>query len=981
MTDYGRAANYPWHAYRANIQALTLSEGITTIGKQAFLSCTSLQSVVIPNSVTSIADYAFGSCSALQEVTLGDNIESMGAYAFNGSRNIVKTNVSSADVLAGISFPNTAANPVSFSKSFYVNGVEVTDVVLSDAVTSIGAYAFINCSNIKTLSIPATVTSIDATAFQNCSNLTVLCEEGTFAETFLKENDIKYQIDRSDATATGVAGPGSNWYWYADTKTLLIEGRYNMTSMSRRQDYGWYPYRNDAENIIISEGIQNIPAAAFTAFVNVKSIVIPDSVDTIQGNAFSSCTSLEEITIGTGLKQVYNYAFASCGKLKVVNIKDLAAWCGITFASSSANPLYRAHTLYLNGVELVDVVIPEGVTSIGSRAFYSNTAIKSVTLPSTLETISAYAFHSCSNLESVSFSGIKSVGSYAFYGCAKLKIVNTTDLAAWASANFFDSRANPVFRYHNLYVNGSLVTDLVIPEGVTSLGTYAFRAVFSTNSITIPESLETYDSTSLAFNINAATVYGVPGTIAEEIAANKTQCKATFVNIAEKAAVAPESVTLNKDSINLSVGSATVLVATLDPADATSDLTWTSDSAAVTVDNGVVTAVSAGTAVITVETANGLTDTCTVVVTEQDVPVMGVALNMTKVTLVEGNTITLEAIVTPDNAATKEVGWMSDATGVALVDNGVVTAVSAGTATITVTTVDGEKTATCIVTVIEAPETPEPPATVAVESVQLDTDAAVLTEGDTLTLTATVNPANATNKAVTWSTNNPDVATVDNGLVTAVSAGTATITVTTVDGAKTATCTIEVEAAAPSDVPVENIEFAVGTSTTMYVGATGTFEIIFTPENTTQKNLYWESTNPDVLYVDELGNFEALEVSDEEIIVTVVSLDNDSLYAECYVTIKNTASAESVSLNATKLGLNKGDTAKLVATVSPADAVNKEVNWISSDDTIVVVDAEGNLNAVGTGVATITVTTVDGGFEATCQVIVSAGNETPSIPW
>ena len=134
--------------------------------------------------------------------------------------------------------------------------------------------------------------------------------------------------------------------------------------------------------------------------------------------------------------------------------------------------------------------------------------------------------------------------------------------------------------------------------------------------------------------------------------------------------------------------------------------------------------------------------------------------------------------------------------------SGKVTAVGAGTATITATAVDGsEKYDTCTVTVTKT----------SVTGVTLDQTSLTLTEGDSETLTATVEPSNATNKNVTWSSSDPNVATVENGVVTAVGAGTATITVTTEDGGKTATCTVTVER---PYVPPANPNYRIDVTTT-----------------------------------------------------------------------------------------------------------------------------------------------------------------------
>jgi len=180
------------------------------------------------------------------------------------------------------------------------------------------------------------------------------------------------------------------------------------------------------------------------------------------------------------------------------------------------------------------------------------------------------------------------------------------------------------------------------------------------------------------------------------------------------------------------------------------------------------------------------------------VAVTGVSLNKNATTIAIGANETLTATITPANADNQAVTWSSNNTAVATVNQtGKVTGVSAGTATITVTTQDGNKTATCTITV------PDPSADpVAVTGVSLNKTSTSLTVGATETLTATVAPANATNQAVTWSSNNTAVASVDQtGKVTAVAAGTATITVTTLDGNKTAMCTVTVSAAVTPTVP------------------------------------------------------------------------------------------------------------------------------------------------------------------------------------
>ena len=167
-----------------------------------------------------------------------------------------------------------------------------------------------------------------------------------------------------------------------------------------------------------------------------------------------------------------------------------------------------------------------------------------------------------------------------------------------------------------------------------------------------------------------------------------------------------------------------------------------------------------------------------------DVSVTGVSLNPATASLLIGDTLVLTATISPENATNQNVTWQSSNTTVATVLNSVITAIAEGTATITVTTADGNRTATATVTVTTA--------IIPVASVSLNETTATLEIGETLTLTATVLPENATSRNITWTSSDNAIATVENGVVTAISDGTATITVTTTDGNRTATCVVTV---------------------------------------------------------------------------------------------------------------------------------------------------------------------------------------------
>ncbi|MFQ6792500.1 MAG: Ig-like domain-containing protein [Thomasclavelia sp.] len=237
-----------------------------------------------------------------------------------------------------------------------------------------------------------------------------------------------------------------------------------------------------------------------------------------------------------------------------------------------------------------------------------------------------------------------------------------------------------------------------------------------------------------------------------------------------------EKIELNKSSLTMAKDSQETLIATIRPEDTVMDktITWkSSDPSIVSVDeNGKITANKVGSATITATTVNGLYVTCQVNV---EIPISKITLNKDKVTLEKNETIELKATVSPDDATIdKTIKWSSEDEKVAKVDqNGKVTAVDAGTTNIVATTSNGMK-AKCSITV-----------TSKITSVSLNKTTAVIDQNGTITLTATINPANTTDsKDISWSSSDPKVAKVEDGKVTGIAEGTATITATTVNGLK-----------------------------------------------------------------------------------------------------------------------------------------------------------------------------------------------------
>lgn len=330
------------------------------------------------------------------------------------------------------------------------------------------------------------------------------------------------------------------------------------------------------------------------------------------------------------------------------------------------------------------------------------------------------------------------------------------------------------------------------------------------------------------------------------------------------------------------------------------------------------------------------------------ISVTGIYLNKTELTLAVGAIEHLTASVLPENATDKTVTWSISDGSVAAVDaEGNVTALKVGSAVITATA--GEMTAECSLTIIP----------VAVTGVTLDKEELMLKPGETSTLTATVLPENAANKSVTWTSSNTSIATVDaNGIVTAKSVGTATVTVTTTDGGKTATCSVIVDPITVTSVSLNK------TTLSLIKGGTETLVATIIPSNATDQTVIWTSSNTSVATVDSSGKVTAISGGSATITASV-----GGMTATCAVTV--TAPVTGVSLNKASLSLTKGSTETLTATITPSDATNKTVTWSSSNTAVATVDSNGKVTAVAGGTATITVKTSDGNKTATCAVTVT----------
>ena len=392
-------------------------------------------------------------------------------------------------------------------------------------------------------------------------------------------------------------------------------------------------------------------------------------------------------------------------------------------------------------------------------------------------------------------------------------------------------------------------------------------------------------------------------------------------------------------------------------------LTWESSNPEVaTVDeNGVVKAVSNGTAVITCKTVSGgFTAYCTIKVTTRPESIM---MDYTERDIYTTKSVTLEAIVLPESANDKSVKWTSSNKQVATVDqNGKVTGVGTGMTTITATTNVGGLKATCIVNVTKKKEVQSVTITSGGDPITKKT--LYINDNPKTVFEYTVSPTNATFKDVVWSSTNPKVVSVDQlGNIKGLAEGVATIKCTSEDNPyAVASCTVYVK------VKVTGVEISKSELSVVETKSKTLSADIF-PVGASNQNLTWSSSDESIVKVDKNGKVTGVKAGTAYI---TVKAGNGRFSDTCKVTVRRIIYRQKVKLNKTTLTLNDGKTYELTATVLPENATSKSVTWSSSNTKVVKVDSEGEVTAVDPGTAYIYCKAKDSGITAKCKVTVKA---------
>lgn len=417
MKDYDWNAPAPWYDRRDEITAVSLPEGLTSIGNKAFHQCGALKSVTIPDGVTRIGDAAFNKCSALADVTIPDSVTRIGELAFAYCRSLPK-----------LTLPDgvTAVNRYSF-----YGCTALTDVTIPDGLTCIGDEAFDSCTALTGVTIPDGVTRIGSYAFYNCAALANVTlpdsaasiGRGAFSGTAYEQNDANWEngllyLDRwvlaaKRETVSAELRPGSrgiadNAFYgcdalvdvtIPDSVTRIGTGAFSGTAYEQNEanrENGLLYYGDwvlqaepELETVQFREGTHGIADGAFTGCTALTHVRLPSSVRSIGRGAFSGCTALTEIKVFLS-----NPSFSSLDG--ILFNKDQTEL--IQYPAGKADPYYS---------------IPEGVTRIRDLAFFHCLTLANVTIPDSVTAIGDMALgyrQDALTLEAVRFDGFSVFG-------------------------------------------------------------------------------------------------------------------------------------------------------------------------------------------------------------------------------------------------------------------------------------------------------------------------------------------------------------------------------------------------------------------------------------------------------------------------------------------------------------------------------------------------------------------------------------------
>ena len=378
----------------------------TSIKSVSFSNCTSLTSVVIPDGVTTLN---FNGCSSLTSINIPSSVTTIQSDGFKNCTSLTAVHITDIAAWCRISFSSrdnyqNSSNPLGYAHHLYLNGKEVTNLVIPADITSINNWAFRGCTGLTSVTIGNSVTSIGDHAFAYCHGLTSVTIGNSVTS-------IGYEAFYGCDGLTSVTIPNSvtsieacAFYGCDGLTSVTIPG--SVTTIGTEA----FAACDGLTSVSIGNGVTSIGWGAFRYCEVLTSVTIPNSVTSIKDNAFEGCTSLTSVTIPNGVTSIGESTFRNCSELTSVTIPN-----SVTSIGSSAFSFCRG---------LASVTIPGSVTSIGSSAFWYCRSLTSVTIPNSVTSIDYGTFWGCSGLTSVTIgNNVTSIGERAFYECSGLSSV------------------------------------------------------------------------------------------------------------------------------------------------------------------------------------------------------------------------------------------------------------------------------------------------------------------------------------------------------------------------------------------------------------------------------------------------------------------------------------------------------------------------------------------------------------------------------
>ena len=519
VTNIGESAF--WHC--SELTSVTIPDGVTSIEDHVFVGCYSLTSITIPNSVTSIGNFAFRSCTELTSITIPDGVISIGNFAFSG-----------CNELTSITIPDSV---ISIGDSAFEECRILTSISIPDSVTSIGSSVFNDCFFLKTISLSCKST-LKRSDFEGKSKFVSYtphtlkkvevkaetCTENGNKEYWTCEHCGKYFLSDDTNPETAKAVELSETVIPASHKLTKVEAKAPTCTEDGNKEYwtcehcGKYFLSDDA-NPETAKAVEQsefiIPA------LNHKNAIIQNASEPTEtapgysGDRYCpDCDTVFEKGYTYWNEGNLTWKLYADGTLNISGTGAMKDYTNYN-SSDSQSPVFGNDTIK-------NVVIEDGVTSIGNYAFWSCSSLTSITIPKSVTSIGDRAFYNCSSLTSITIpKSVTSIGANAFERCSSLTSITIPDSVISIGASVFEECRNlsSITLSNNItsigtfaFYNCSGLTSITIPETVTSIGDFAFEGCSSLTSITIPDGVTSIGASAF-YNCSNLTSITIPDSV------------------------------------------------------------------------------------------------------------------------------------------------------------------------------------------------------------------------------------------------------------------------------------------------------------------------------------------------------------------------------------------------------------------------------------------------------------------------------------